>query len=123
MPGRAWQTRATDTRGTAPRLRRTLLSRSWRACTNVGQGTRVRRYITVSPGGREKEGWDISDVETDVDKQTCRRPQGDGKHRGVGVGGAVKREIHVHPQARFSIVRPPAFVEARIATEIDLSER
>lgn len=28
-----------------------------------------------------------------------------GKHDGVGVGGAVKREIRVHPEARFSIVR------------------
>lgn len=47
-----------------------------------------------------------------MDKQTCRRPRGHRKHGGVaGVGGAVKREIRVHPRARFSIVRPAAFVE------------
>lgn len=47
-------------------------------------------------------------VETEVDKQTCRRPRGHRKHVGVadGVGGAAKREIRVHPRARFSIVRP-----------------
>lgn len=44
-----------------------------------------------------------------MDKQTCRRPRGHGKHDGVGVGGAVKREIRVYPPARFSIVRSAAF--------------
>ena len=57
----------------------------------------------------------------DVDKQTCRRPRGHGKHDGVGVGGAVKREIRVYPPARFSIVRSAAF--ARITMEIDLPGR
>lgn len=56
-----------------------------------------------------------------MDKQTCRRPRGHRKHDGVDVGGAVKREIHVHPPARFSIVRSVAF--AGIAMEIDLPGR
>lgn len=42
-----------------------------------------------------------------MDKQTCRRPRGHRKHGGIAdAGGAVKREIRVHPRARFSIVRP-----------------
>lgn len=56
-----------------------------------------------------------------MDKQTCRRPRGYGKHDGVGIGGAVKREIRVYPPARFSIVRSAAF--ARITMEIDLPGR
>lgn len=42
-----------------------------------------------------------------MDKQTCRRPRGHRKHGGFAdAGNAVKREIRVHPRARFSIVRP-----------------
>lgn len=77
--------------------------------------TRARAYLhahvrdhTGYGGGRWERGRDISEaVETEVDKQTCRRPRGHRKHGGVAdAGGAVKREIRVHPRARFSIVRP-----------------
>jgi len=90
---------------------------------------RVRSCGGGGRAGDRGDGSDISEaVETEVDKQTCRRPRGHRKHGGVaGVGGAVKREIRVHPRARFSIVRPAAFVERQtrrgIAMEIDLSGR
>lgn len=103
------------------------------AYTHVHIDIRLHIYVSIFAGdtyrlvymarrNQAKRGRISRPSETDdVDKQTCRRPRGHGKHDGVGVGGAVKREIRVYPPARFSIVRSAAF--ARITMEIDLPGR
>lgn len=69
----------------------------------------------------EEDRWNISGTrrgQTDAATSTGTH----GKHDGVGVGGAVKREIRVHPEARFSIVRSRS-LPVPITMEIDLAGR